>query len=521
MKNNYVPQKKIFFSFKQHFLLFCIVLVGFSISINAQDKDGDNVDDIMDLDADNDGILNPVEGGQYCIPTSSNIFSFNNMRFDANGNMNPLPIDEHLNDTQTLPLKGFSYNTFNFDATLTGTTTWGTGFEGGLQIRYDNSVSSVVGNFIYLQVANTSPDNYAEYSITFQDVVSNLSFIPVGIDNGDVFEVTAYNGASQTLNTDIVFSEFSPRAGSDWTVTNNKVLGKNSREGVNLKNAELKNLFTTTINVPITQVVIRVYKGANGNPDPVSIGIKAISYCTTGLPHRDTDGDSIPDYLDLDSDNDGIYDVVESGHNLAYTDGRLDGGVSSVSGIPKAILKKFSDYKLEENLGVKNTDYLGAFSDVFADYIDLDSDGDGCSDTNEAYTNATLAAANQQYGQEDNGVATVNENGIVLAAAYTEPANVDIDSRDSVQDYIQFSGYTITSLVTPSNITEAPTNTVRIAADISTDFPDEQVTYQWQVKTGSVGSWNDIENNGFYGNATTANLRISLDYTLKEIRIVL
>jgi hypothetical protein len=27
----------------------------------------------------------------------------------------------------------------------------------------------------------------------------------------------------------------------------------------------------------------------------------------------DSDGDGIPDYLDLDSDNDGIYDVVEGG----------------------------------------------------------------------------------------------------------------------------------------------------------------------------------------------------------------
>jgi hypothetical protein len=32
----------------------------------------------------------------------------------------------------------------------------------------------------------------------------------------------------------------------------------------------------------------------------------------TGISPVDTDGDGVPDYLDLDSDNDGIYDLEES-----------------------------------------------------------------------------------------------------------------------------------------------------------------------------------------------------------------
>ena len=40
----------------------------------------------------------------------------------------------------------------------------------------------------------------------------------------------------------------------------------------------------------------------------------------------DTDGDGIPDYLDIDSDNDGIYDVDESGNGDLDTnnDGVID-----------------------------------------------------------------------------------------------------------------------------------------------------------------------------------------------------
>ena len=43
-------------------------------------------------------------------------------------------------------------------------------------------------------------------------------------------------------------------------------------------------------------------------------------------PTRDTDQDGIPDHLDVDADNDGIYDVVEGGDGAQDTnnDGVID-----------------------------------------------------------------------------------------------------------------------------------------------------------------------------------------------------
>ncbi|MFY7911097.1 MAG: hypothetical protein ACOVO2_16135, partial [Emticicia sp.] len=49
----------------------------------------------------------------------------------------------------------------------------------------------------------------------------------------------------------------------------------------------------------------------------------------------DTDGDGIPNRLDLDSDNDGINDVVESGGTDANGDGRAD-GTPGLTGIPSS-----------------------------------------------------------------------------------------------------------------------------------------------------------------------------------------
>jgi hypothetical protein len=48
----------------------------------------------------------------------------------------------------------------------------------------------------------------------------------------------------------------------------------------------------------------------------------------------DTDGDGIPDHLDLDSDNDGINDVIEAGGTDADGNGMADGTSDPTTGIP-------------------------------------------------------------------------------------------------------------------------------------------------------------------------------------------
>ena len=48
---------------------------------------------------------------------------------------------------------------------------------------------------------------------------------------------------------------------------------------------------------------------------------------TTFVTPLDSDLDNVPDYLDLDSDNDGVYDLWEAGHPLldvTLTDGQID-----------------------------------------------------------------------------------------------------------------------------------------------------------------------------------------------------
>lgn len=55
-----------------------------------------------------------------------------------------------------------------------------------------------------------------------------------------------------------------------------------------------------------------------------------------GGSNGDTDGDGIPNRLDLDADNGGINDVIEAGGVDNDNDGVVDGGVDPVTGIPLA-----------------------------------------------------------------------------------------------------------------------------------------------------------------------------------------
>jgi hypothetical protein len=76
------------------------------------------------------------------------------------------------------------------------------------------------------------------------------------------------------------------------------------------------------------------------------------------LTSRDTDGDKIPDWQDFDSDDDGIYDDVESGGKTAG--GKCEGAKPPKDGWPC------------------DTD-----GDGVPDYLDVDSDGDGLLDKEE------------------------------------------------------------------------------------------------------------------------------------------
>lgn len=90
----------------------------------------------------------------------------------------------------------------------------------------------------------------------------------------------------------------------------------------------------------------------------------------------DFDQDGIPDYLDVDADNDGIYDVVECGDGALDTNGD---GVIDANDVGYSDSDGNGASDVSETTPPTDTDGDGALNSV-----DLDSDDDGCFDTVEA-----------------------------------------------------------------------------------------------------------------------------------------
>ncbi|WP_103071575.1 DUF6923 family protein [Aquimarina sediminis] len=88
----------------------------------------------------------------------------------------------------------------------------------------------------------------------------------------------------------------------------------------------------------------------------------------------DTDGDTIYDCYDIDSDNDGVVDIIEGQNSATYQ------GLSGVDADSDGMDDAFdSDYGGTTN-GTINTDGTDNY-----DHLDTDSDNDGISDSTEAY----------------------------------------------------------------------------------------------------------------------------------------
>jgi gliding motility-associated-like protein len=145
--------------------------------------------------------------------------------------------------------------------------------------------------------------------------------------------------------------------------------------------------------------------------------------------------------------------------------------------------------------------------DGIPNQLDLDSDGDGCSDANEAYNSSTAQGTdgNSYYGTGT--PPTVDASGKVTTASYTaSSANVLTVGRATV----------ITTQ--PADVTTIPGAT-NISYSATLTAGSGTTSYQWQVSTNGGGTWTNITNNATYSGATTATLTISTaTIAMKEYR---
>lgn len=208
------------------------------------------------------------------------------------------------------------------------------------------------------------------------------------------------------------------------------------------------------------------------------------AYNLTAIP-VDSDSDSIPDYLDLDSDNDGIYDLIESSGTAPdlNLDGIID-GVSSAFGTNGL----FDALETTADAGIVNYSVADTDSDGINNYIENDSDDDGCFDTLEAGFPDT-----NNDGVLGNTTTVINANGIVTnAIGYLALPN---------QNYIIAAPIVISSQPSNQTVCELQNASFTVATNPVT-------AYQWQVSTDDV-NWTNLTNNSTYSGTTTSTLQIA------------
>lgn len=187
---------------------------------------------------------------------------------------------------------------------------------------------------------------------------------------------------------------------------------------------------------------------------------------------KDTDGDKIPDVIDIDDDNDGITDLNESGGYDPLGDCDNDGTPNYLDTTPGCTTPTGNDpwgvpYKplvfADCNMDLVN-DFFDWDRDGIINELDLDSDNDGILDVQEARPNgvAVTATANGMITGTDadgNGLLSSYENGNInpvlngIAAQDFDrdgtPNFLDLDSDgDGITDLTEALGvYSTTGVV--------------------------------------------------------------------------
>ncbi|MDD9908757.1 MAG: BspA family leucine-rich repeat surface protein, partial [Ahrensia sp.] len=359
------------------------------LEFGNNDTDGDGVADHLDIDSDNDGILDAVEGVVPQLLTDK-------VAFEA------LVTDPDAFDTLTIE----SFETLAANTDINGTT-----LPSGVTVSTSGLIGITVGSGAAYGASPEDGGQHARVDVPADPLSSDPAEITLTVPQpvntfgfylGDLYD-SGHGGSTFEIQVD---------GRTIWRATENSggaVVNEISGEtivtgdGVNTfigfaslkKFSEVKILYTdlsssSEDNFTIDRVVFGDQAGANASGRVL-----------------DTDGDGIADFRDLDSDNDGIADIIEAQTTAGYT--APSGIDTDGDGLDDA-------YEGAGNAGITPQD---TDSDGTADYLDTDSDGDGNLDLAESGLTLSGTDANND-GIDDN-----------VGASYADPdGNINNPSAD-------------------------------------------------------------------------------------------
>ncbi|WKD86782.1 Alpha-agarase [Polaribacter huanghezhanensis] len=354
--------------------------VDFRDDVNGIDTDGDKVPDAIDLDDDNDGILDTNECVNQNIPETyaDNVVLDSSVRNQDNaiGNTPNTSADfNSINDVLGLRL---GTNPISSGTTLLlriSKNKKKTKIFRIQQADANGSPSGSANNSNELLItATTTPTNY-NYTLN-----ANTQYLRISMQTKDgkgyaQFHMVTIPGSTGCLDFD-----------TDGDGIVNRLDIDSDNDGI-IDNVEAQ---TTAGYIAPNTDSYAIYAANNGINSAYLTGLTPVN---TDKGASFTNKDNKPDYLDIDSDNDGIPDNIEAQTTTGYVN------FVAVTGSDKNGLS--SAYDFSDNftaVGLSNT-LVNIDGDVETDYRDPDSDGDGTLDSAEGLSSITTGS----FGTDTDG----------------------------------------------------------------------------------------------------------------------
>ena len=397
------------------------VCPGTDASLNVKDCfdndfDNDGVANDDDLDDDNDGILD-AEENSFCtaatLTESSPVFD-NNFGTGTTTSQDEFVVNHTF--SPTFPQDG-AYTVGNSLA----------------MFNVNNA-----GNFFVATDANPIPHSDGGGNTNGRYLAINVMD---GLMGQPIYELTNIPIiANQEYNFRIDLAGLCDLAGAQCSSIpnlelrliddSNTILESRTSVGLGVLNDDIwrtlriDNFTAATTSLITLQIITNEPNGASSRGN--DLGIDNIRFAPLEC---DFDRDLVPNYLDLDSDNDGIFDFIEAGGDPAWDtngDGMIDeGGIDLTNGIPLLA---------GSGLTPRNTD-LDSTSNF--DYLDIDSDNDGIPDALEAQSTDGYVPPSGNDSNA-NGVDDVYEGSGAIIPVDTDgddtPDYRDLNSDDDCLD---------------------------------------------------------------------------------------
>ena len=474
------------------------------VSLCPIDNDNDAVNNNIDLDNDNDGISNCIE-------------SFGNQNFNlTNPNLGTISVGNYSN----------SFNgTLSFGGVGTPSLTPIMGdidgnFTTEAAIGKNNSVSYTLNfaNPISLSLEYATSGLPTDLFTSNTDIIISCSInktLTILNPNNQILIDTNYDGIFENGVTEYSSFEIRFRLNNNIPLTigtGDFFIKGNLINSLIITNKNLTDLDTSRVALRLIATCVPKDSEGDGVPDQIdydsdndaildyieSQGQNFVAISNVDVNHdgiddaygfgvvpADSDGDGVFDYLDLDSDNDGIHDLDESGSNAidANNNGAIDGANFGTNGLANAL-------ETSADSGTLNYTLADTDGDGFYNAIELDSDNDLCNDVIEA---GFLNPDPNGDGIIGNLPYTVDPNGLIYSGVgFTNPSI----------NYITSAPIVITTQPQNSSACELQSTTFTIVTNPVN-------AYQWQVSIDGGTIWTNITNNTTYSGVTTITLTVS------------